>query len=242
MSGDQTERAAGEFAGPLAVLQRIRAARPSDAPPRPPGERCDMCAAAMTTEHSHVVNLDSRALLCTCRACYLLFSHDEPGLAYQAVRDRHLSFPDFQLTRRQWDDLCIPVGLAFFLYNSRQERTVACYPGPAGAAESELPLGAWDAIVAENPALTGAAPDVEAILVRSRDDGFDCFLVPIDACYELVGHLRLLWRGFDGGQEAHARLDEFFADVARRSKPSHAPPHAPHAPSLQASREAVRES
>ena len=27
-------------------------------------------------------------------------------------------------------------------------------------------------------------------------------LVPIDRCYELVGALRLTWRGFDGGQEA----------------------------------------
>ena len=29
--------------------------------------------------------------------------------------------------------------------------------------------------------------------------------MPIDACYELVGHLRRLWRGFDGGREAHVR-------------------------------------
>ena len=34
--------------------------------------------------------------------------------------------------------------------------------------------------------------------------------MPIDACYELVGQLRRLWRGFDGGQEAHDALDAFF--------------------------------
>ncbi len=45
------------------------------------------------------------------------------------------------------------------------------------------------------------------MLIRSPErgrTGFDCHLVPIDACYELAGRLRLVWRGFDGGQDAHA--------------------------------------
>ena len=37
--------------------------------------------------------------------------------------------------------------------------------------------------------------------------------MPIDACYELVGQLRRLWKGFDGGAEARAALDAFFAKV-----------------------------
>jgi len=45
----------------------------------------------------------------------------------------------------------------------------------------------------------------------------ECFLVPIDACYELVGRLRMLWRGFDGGREAHQALDDFFAEVRARA-------------------------
>jgi len=57
-------------AGPLGALQRI-----AQAPPRPvPDERCDMCGTPVTDVHSHVVNVDTRALLCTCRACYLLFT------------------------------------------------------------------------------------------------------------------------------------------------------------------------
>jgi hypothetical protein len=43
----------------------------------------------------------------------------------------------------------------------------------------------------------------------------ECYIVPIDACYELVGQLRVLWRGFDGGREAHQALDRFFENVAR---------------------------
>ena len=44
------------------------------------------------------------------------------------------------------------------------------------------------------------------------------YIVPIDACYELVGHLRMLWRGFDGGTEANRKLDEFFDDVQARAR------------------------
>ncbi len=42
--------------------------------------------------------------------------------------------------------------------------------------------------------------------------------MPIDACYELVGHLRRLWKGFDGGREAHDALDAFFARVRARAR------------------------
>ena len=52
---------------------------------------------------------------------------------------------------------------------------------------------------------------------RPRAATAECFLVPIDACYELVGQLRRLWRGFDGGQEAHDALDAFFDRRARRA-------------------------
>ena len=41
------------------------------------------------------------------------------------------------------------------------------------------------------------------------------YLVPIDACYEFVGHLRMVWRGFDGGQQAREFIDAFF-DGQRR--------------------------
>lgn len=205
------------LSGPLGVLQRIRASVPSQAQAV---ERCEMCAEPVAAKHDHVVHLETRSMLCTCRPCALLFAYDGDGLTYRTVPDRYLNFPRFRLTRAQWDDLAIPVGLVFFFRNSRQERTVACYPGPAGAAESELPLGAWDAILADNSELAQAAPDVEAIVVRAREEGFDCFLVPIDACYELVGRLRAHWRGFDGGQEARQELEEFFSTAQSRSRPS----------------------
>lgn len=205
---------------PVALLRRIAAAPPA----APAGERCEMCGEPIAAEHQHVVDLDSHAMMCACRPCYLLFTDSSAHLRYRSVPDRYLSFPDFELGPGQWDELEIPVGLAFFFRSSRMERTVAFYPGPAGATESELPLDAWDAVMARNPALSIAAPDTEALLIRGPGEDraqADCHLVPVDACYELVGHLRRLWRGFDGGQEARNQLTAFFEKVSRRSTPVH---------------------
>jgi hypothetical protein len=206
---------------PLAALRRVIRARPTPvATEGGADERCDMCSAPISAEHGHVVDVSSRALMCSCRPCYLLFTDENANLHYRSVPERYLSFPDLALDGRAWDELQIPVGLAFLFRNSVQQRTVAFYPGPAGATESELPLEAWETIVAQNPALAVLRPDVEALLVR-RDAG-SCHLVPIDTCYELVGQLRTRWRGFDGGREAHEAMDAFFARVQARSRP--APP------------------
>ncbi|GAA1986950.1 DUF5947 family protein [Catenulispora subtropica] len=195
----------------LAALRRIRTngprTRPRSGSPAVV-ERCELCAAVVPAEHRHVVNLDSRALLCACRPCSLLFEHEGADLAYRTVPDRHLALP--ALPRELWDRLDVPVGLAFVFRNTRQERTVLCYPGPAGATEADLPTDASEVF-------SEAVPDVEAVLVRARDGRFDRFVVPIDACYALVGHLRKQWRGFDGGAEVHARVAEFFGDVERRA-------------------------
>ena len=98
------------------------------------------------------------------------------------------------------------------------------------ATESLLPLEAWAELKGDNPVLDTLEPDVEALLVRAglrgpnavsaRDEAPECFIVPIDACYELVGQMRRLWRGFDGGQEANEAIAEFFSGVAARAEPS----------------------
>ncbi len=204
--------------GAYEVLTRIRSNRRS---PEPAGERCEMCAETIADEHQHVVNLADRQLMCVCRACYLLFTESHAELRYRAVPDRYLSFGDFALDRRAWESLQIPVGVAFFFANSALGRTVAFYPGPAGATESELDLDVWDAIGGADPRVRLLADDVEALLVRVPEDESvqpHSYLVPIDACYEFVGHLRMLWRGFDGGQQAREFIDDFFAQLAARAE------------------------
>jgi hypothetical protein len=203
---------------PLAVLSRIREARRSEGIAEV--ERCDLCAEPISDDHDHLVDLQNRSLLCACRACGLLFaSAGVESAHYRTVPDRYVVVTDDRHPSIRWDDLQIPVSVAFFFYNSSLDRLVAFYPGPAGATESELALDAWDDMVSSSPDLATLEPDVEALLARVGDDGsVECFIVPIDACYELVGQLRQCWRGFDGGGEAHEALDAFFDHVRERAR------------------------
>jgi hypothetical protein len=226
----------------------VLAARAREGQPTPgarPEEACEMCAAEIPADHGHLADLEQSTLMCACRACYLLFTHSQAGRGrYRAVPDRYRSDPAHPLSPADWDALEVPVGLAFFLRSGDGELT-GFYPSPAGATECRLDLQAWQRIARSHPMLTAAEPDVEAVLIyradarssdrinradaRSSDRihrpgaggaaaGVECFLVPIDACYELAGRMRLRWRGFDGGSEARASIAEFLDDVRSRAR------------------------
>lgn len=186
-----------------------------------PGKVCEMCGEPLGERHSHTVDLTHRSLLCTCLSCGLLFTTaGAAGGRYRTVPDRHRRVDDLVLTAAQWDALAIPVGLVFLFRNSAMGRVVALYPSPAGATESELPVDAWDGIVAANPVLADCEDDVEAVLLRRLDgEGFACYLVPVDACYTLVGVVRAHWRGLDGGSEARREIARFFRDLDARCRP-----------------------
>jgi hypothetical protein len=197
-----------------AGLRRFRDPKPLERA----GERCEMCAAPIGDEHPHVVDVESRGLRCACRPCHALFS--AAGAArgrYRSVPDRHRYVPRFALADRVWASAGIPVGMAFLFANSASGEVVAFYPSPAGATESMLPDDVWRSLLADNPEFADIAPDVEALLITRGDDGFEAFLVPIDACYRLVGLVRTVWKGFDGGTDARAALDGFFERLRSRS-------------------------
>ena len=179
-----------------------------------------MCGELVPDEHEHVVNTESRDLMCTCRGCWLLFTSDGAGGGrYRAVPDRYVAIDPEAMGPGQWDELQIPVSVAFFFFNSTLESVAGFYPGPAGATESLLPLDAWQRLASGDPVLQTMAPDVEAFLVRRDKSHNEAYIVPIDACYELVGELRRLWKGFDGGTEAGEALDGFFDRVRERAHP-----------------------
>jgi hypothetical protein len=181
-------------------------------------EKCELCATWVPAEHGHVADLETSSLVCACRACYLLFTR--PGALrsrYRAVPDRYLHDPARPLGTARWDQLEIPVGLVFFLASSVTGQVTGFYPSPAGATECVLDLAAWEQLTGEFPLLGAAQPDVEAALVCRVDSGMDYFVVPIDACYELAGRMRLYWRGFDGGAEARQSIAEFLDRVRSRA-------------------------
>jgi Family of unknown function (DUF5947) len=220
--------------GNLGLRRFVQAAQPATAPGTAPApgtaaatpagtgarqEKCELCATEIPAEHGHVADLEQATLSCACRACYLLFTHAQAGRGrYRAVPDRYLRDPARQLSVGEWDEFEIPVGLAFFLRSSQRGEVCAFYPSPAGATESTLNLQAWDRLTAAHPLLAAADADVEAILICRTDSGVEYYLVPVDACYELAGRMRLHWRGFDGGAEARQSIAEFLGQVRIRSR------------------------
>jgi hypothetical protein len=79
-------------------------------------------------------------------------------------------------------------------------------------------LEAWNDLLAALPEFADLRPDVEALLVYKGESGFEFFAVPIDACYQLVGLVRMHWQGFDGGEQAWAEIHKFFAGLRERSE------------------------
>jgi hypothetical protein len=183
--------------------------------------RCERCGSPLAELHHHHIDVATRRLSCSCRACWLLSDAHSGSGTSRAVPDRYLAGPALRLSAAEWDALQVPVNMAFFMFNSPIGRTIAFYPSPAGAIESALSLSAWRDVENANPWVRAAAPDVEALLVRkSRDANGDheCFVVPIDACYDLVGRIRLRWSGFDGGDAVRTEIDRFFAEVGGKSE------------------------
>jgi hypothetical protein len=210
-----------------AVPTLLQITRKPEAPAAPPvpshpagTSPCERCGADIGESHHHFVDTVSRRLSCACRACWLLSPSHEARGSLRAVPDRYLAGPTLRLNIAQWDALQIPVATMFFLFNSTIGRMIAFYPSPAGATESALSLGAWRDVEQSNPWVRKAAPDVEAILVRRHADGSkrsDAFIVPIDACYDLVGRIRVRWSGIDGGDAVRDEIERFFAAVAARA-------------------------
>jgi hypothetical protein len=185
-----------------------------------PLERCELCSAGIRPDHSHLIELAQRKLLCTCEPCAILFSGQ--GVKFKRVPRRVLSNPGFNLSDAEWNGLMVPINMAFFFKSSLENRVIALYPSPAGATESLLALESWDDIVARNPILNEMESDVEGLLVNrlgySRGySAAEYYLLPIDECYKLVGLIRMHWKGLSGGTEVWQELGGYFASLKARS-------------------------
>jgi hypothetical protein len=179
-------------------------------------ERCEMCSVELADEHQHLIEPASRQLACACDACAILFDGDVEK-KYKRVPRRIRFLPDFQITDGQWEDLRLPIQLAFFFESTPDGKVVALYPSPAGPTESLLPLDAWDEIVRGNAILKKMEADTEALLVSRVGDRHAYYIVPIDECFKLVGLIRTHWRGLSGGTEVWREILKFFAGLKERS-------------------------
>jgi Family of unknown function (DUF5947) len=199
-------------------LRRLAASAATEPPPEPQEERCDLCGEPIASRHRHLLDVETRELMCSCRACSLLFDRDAAGGGhYRLVPERRLSVVDFELADPIWERLRIPVEMAFFFHSSAEGRLMAFYPSPMGPTESQLGLEAWAEIEARNPILGTLEPDVEALLVNRARGARQHWIVPIDECYALVGLIRTRWRGLSGGSEVWRAIDDFFGELERRA-------------------------
>lgn len=181
-------------------------------------EVCDLCSEPIPSDHQHLLDLESRELMCACRACSLLFDREAAGGGhYRLIGERRMALEGFRLDDRTWDELRIPVDMAFFFRHSAAGRVMAYYPSPMGPTESLLELEAWSGIESANPVLAEMEPDTEALLVNRSRGAHDHWLVPLDDCYALVGLIRTKWKGLGGGTEVWEAIDEFFARLRQRA-------------------------
>jgi hypothetical protein len=195
----------------FATLRRFAGAkRKPVAHPAPELEHCELCSVRLASVHRHLLELATRRIVCACDPCALRFENVIAGKFKLIPRDAR-ALPDFRMSDAEWESLSLPINLAFFFYDTPNEKMAAYYPSPAGATESLLPLSAWDALVVANPFLREIQPDVETLLVNRVEGAREYFVAPIDLCFELVGLIRVHWRGFSGGEEVWREINGFFA-------------------------------
>jgi len=126
--------------------------------------------------------------------------------------------PDFRMSDEEWETLALPINLAFFFQSTPAQKVVAMYPSPAGATESLLPLTRWERLVVDNPVLASLQADVEALLVNRLGSTRDYYRAPLDLCFELVGLIRIHWRGLSGGDGVWTEVEKFFAELKGASE------------------------
>jgi hypothetical protein len=158
--------------------------------------------------HRHVLDEERGELLCTCRACTLLFGREAAGGGhYRLVPETRRRLP--ALSPRE---LGVPVGLAFFVRDDGGA-VEAHYPSPAGATRWEVEPSTWQAIVERCPELGAMAARTQALLLNTARGRAEHWLVPIDDCYRLVAVIRSEWRGLSGGSAVWPAVDRFFEEL-----------------------------
>jgi hypothetical protein len=174
-------------------------------------EQCEFCSLIIHPGHRHLLEIETRKVVCVCDPCALRFEN-VIGRWKLIPRDA-IALPQFNLADAEWEGFALPINLAFFFRSTPANKIVAMYPSPAGATESLLPLEAWGALAEANPVLQQMQPDVEALLVNRMGTSREYYIAPIDRCFELVGIIRSRWRGFSGGTDVWAKIGKFFGQL-----------------------------
>ncbi|GLV55214.1 hypothetical protein KDH_20610 [Dictyobacter sp. S3.2.2.5] len=181
---------------------------------------CELCGEGLAEQHRHLWERSSHTVRCVCTACSLLMSREGAGAGrYLLIPERYLLLEDFVLSDSAWNELLIPVNMAFLVrtHADSDQRLAAFYPGPAGATESLLDESQWLPLQYDNPLLAEIRPEVEALLIQRITAPYRYYLVPIDSCYQLVGLIRRSWRGFSGGATVWQDINTYFETIQAKA-------------------------
>lgn len=201
---------------PIDVSQNTFAALRRLARKRPDAEQCEFCSVPVAPEHRHLFEPATGKIICACDACALRFENVVGR--WELIPRDIFKLVDFRMSDADWECLALPIQLAFLFRSKAADRVVAMYPSPAGATESLLSLSNWDNLVAANPTLAELKPNVQALLVHRLTAAPEYYIAPIDVCFELVGLIRLHWRGFSGGENVWHEVDGFFIRLKDRAR------------------------
>jgi hypothetical protein len=199
-----------------AAVAALRAYARAPAPSENEGDdRCDLCGRPLSDRHDHLVELAARALRCACPGCAALGS-TASGRATLRIERRARRLRE-GLDDAAWAALGIPIGLAYIVRWSQGDEVVAGFPSAGGAATAPLDGAVWASVVQRIPGLADLRPDVEALLVRRLAGAREQWVVSLDLCHELLGHLRRPPGGAGSGAVA-AAVERFFAALAEEAR------------------------
>jgi hypothetical protein len=200
----------------IATLRRFAQRRLATQP-------CEFCSEGLAAEHRHVLEVATRKIVCACTPCALRFE-SVAGKWKLIPRDAR-RLPDFRMSDMQWDALALPINLVFIFHSTPKAEVLALYPSPAGATESLLPVAQWHSLVSDNPVLAQMQTDVEALLINRLKPAPEYYLAPLDRCFELVGTIRVHWRGLAGGEQVWKEIEKFFDTLREGAVESVITPH-----------------
>src|ERR1700684_2931105 len=106
----QTDQQSAQQQDTLSALKRFTRILPQT-------ERCELCSAELGPLHQHLLDRRSKQIACACDACSILFSDQQGGKYLRVPREvRHLD--DFAFTDLQWEEMMLPINLAFIYRNA----------------------------------------------------------------------------------------------------------------------------
>src|ERR1700740_2970038 len=92
-------------------------------------EQCDLCSKPVPRQHSHLLERQSRRILCACQGCALTLGD---SVHYCEVQSRTDVLDDCILSDAEWNSFQIPIDMVFLFHSTIGNRPMAIYPSPAG--------------------------------------------------------------------------------------------------------------